>query len=59
MGAGMALYVKACLLAKERGYKKLEGRISSQNTSVMNIYASLGAIFSEPLDIYLKEVKEK
>lgn len=57
MGAGMALYAKACLLARERGYKKLEGRISSQNTAVMNVYARLGANFSEPKDIYLKEVK--
>lgn len=56
-GAAMALYAKACLLAKERGYKKLEGRISSQNTAVMNIYASLKATFLEPKDIYLKEVK--
>lgn len=57
MGAAMALYAQACLLAKERGYKKLEGRISSQNTAVMNIYATLGAMFSDPLDVYLKEVK--
>ena len=57
MGAAMALYAKACLLAKERGYKKLEGRISSQNMAVMNIYATLGAMFSEPLDVYVKEVK--
>lgn len=56
-GAAMALYAKACLIAKERGYKKLEGRISSQNTAVMNVYAAFGATFSQPQDIYLKEVK--
>ena len=56
-GAAMALYAKACLFSKERGYKKLEGRISSQNTAVMNIYAAFGAAFSEPRDIYLKKVK--
>ena len=56
-GAVMALYAKACLLAKERGYKKIEGRISSQNIAVMNIYTHFKATFSEPKDVYLKEVK--
>ena len=56
-GAAMALYAKACMLASERGYKKLEGRISSQNLAVMNLYAAFGALFSEPQDIFLKEVK--
>ena len=54
-GAAMALYAKACLLAKERQYKKLEGHISTQNTAVMNIYATLGAVFSHPMDIFLKK----
>ena len=56
MGAAMALYAQAIKTAKERGYKKLEGRISSQNMAVMNIYATLGASFSEAQDIFLKEV---
>lgn len=54
-GAGMTLYSKAFLLAQERGYKTLEGRISSQNMPVMNIYALFGAKFSAPMDIFIKE----
>ena len=52
----MALYANACKVAKQRGYKKLEGRISTQNTAVMNVYAAFGAVFSEPQDIFIKEV---
>lgn len=54
-GAAMGLYAKGVEVARERGYKKLVGRISSQNVAVMNIYAMLGAQFSEPQDIFLKE----
>ena len=56
-GAAMALYANACKVAKERGYKKLEGRVSTQNTSVMNVYATFGAMFSEPQDVFIKEVR--
>lgn len=58
-GAAMALYAKACLVARERGYKKLEGRISSQNMAVLNVYNVLGggkAVFGSPKDVFLKEV---
>ena len=55
-GAAMTLYATACKLARERGFKKLEGRISSQNTAVMNVYAAFGASFSEPVDIFLKRL---
>jgi len=55
-GAAMGLYAKAIEVARERGYKKLEGRISSLNTAVMNIYATFGAVFSDPQDIFLKEL---
>lgn len=54
-GAAMALYANACKIAKERGYKKLEGRVSTQNTAVMNVYTAFGATFSEPRDIFIKE----
>ena len=57
-GAALSLYASALNIAKEKGYKKLEGRISSQNTSVMNIYAHLGASFSEPKDIFIKNIDE-
>ena len=55
-GAAMSLYARACQVTAERGFRRLEGRISSQNTAVMNLYAAFGAIFSEPIDIFLKEV---
>ncbi len=53
-GAAMSLYAYAMKYAKENGYKKLEGRISTQNTAIMNLYAYLGAVFIEPEDIFLK-----
>ncbi len=57
-GAAMALYATACKTAYEKGYKKLNGRISSQNMAVLNLYTALGAIFSEPKDIFIKEIKD-
>lgn len=56
-GAAMSLYAKAVLTAIEHGMKKLNGRISTQNTAVMNLYAYLGASFTDPVDIYLKEIE--
>lgn len=55
-GAALGLYAKGVEVARERGYKKLIGRVSSQNVAVMNVYAMLGAQFSEPQDIFLKEL---
>ena len=55
-GAGMSLYAAAARDCKNAGVRFLQGRISSVNTAVMNLYASLGAVFSDPLDVYLKEV---
>ena len=54
-GAGISLYAAAAYDCKEAGVRFLEGRISSANTAVMNLYAYLGASFSNPLDVYLKE----
>ena len=54
-GAAMGLYAKAIEVAREHGFKTLEGRISSLNTPVMNLYASFGAQFSEPEDVFLRE----
>lgn len=54
-GAAMSLYASAAERCRKNGYKFLEGRISSRNTPVMNIYSFLGAKFKEPEDIYLKE----
>lgn len=54
-GAAMSLYSRAVQIAIEKGYKKLEGRISTKNTAVMNLYSYFNAHFENPLDIYLKE----
>ena len=56
-GAAMGLYAKAIEVARERGFKTLEGRISSLNTPVMNVYATFGAQFSEPQDVFLKDLR--
>lgn len=56
-GAAVALYSAAIQAAKEAGSKKLEGRISSRNVSVMNLYASFGAKFGSPYDVFFKELK--
>lgn len=55
-GAAMSLYAAAARDCKACGVRFLEGRISAANTSVMNLYAYLGAKFSNPMDVYLKEV---
>ena len=55
-GAAMGLYAKAIEVAHECGFKTLEGRISSLNTAVMNVYAIFGAQFSEPEDVFLREL---
>lgn len=55
-GVAMSLYAFAVKKAIEMGKRRLTGRISSRNMAVMNIYSGLGAVFSEPKDIYIKEV---
>ncbi len=55
-GAAMGLYARAIECAGERGYKTLDGRISSLNTPVMNLYASFGAVFSDPEDVFLRKL---
>ena len=55
-GAAMGLYARAIEKVIEQGFKTLDGRISSLNTPVMNLYASFGGQFSEPEDVFLKEL---
>jgi len=55
-GAAMGLYARAIEVCRDRGFKTTEGRVSSLNTPVMNLYASFGAQFSEPEDVFLKEL---
>lgn len=54
-GAALSLYAAAARDCKAAGIQSLCGRISSTNTAVMNLYSFLGASFSNPCDVYLKE----
>lgn len=53
-GAAVSLYSFVAQDYKQRGFHSLIGRISSQNTAVMNLYVSLGAVFSKPHDVFIK-----
>ena len=55
-GAAVSLYSHLVQYAKEKNAKKIEGWISSVNMAVMNLYSSLGASFSNPSDIFIKEI---
>ena len=55
-GAAMGLYARAIEVARKRGFKTLEGRVSSLNMAVMNLYTYFGGQFSEPEDVFLKEL---
>ena len=54
-GAAMSLYAKAVQMAKTMGYKTLDGRISTRNSAVMNLYSFFGAHFEDPIDIFIRE----
>ena len=53
-GAAVSLYAKAMLAAKEKGRQKVCGRVSTSNTAVMNLYAQLGGVFMNPVDIFVR-----
>lgn len=55
-GAALSLYAAAARDCKAQGIRFLDGRVSTANPSVMNLYAFLGAKFSDPMDVYLKEM---
>lgn len=55
-GAAMSLYAAAARDCKSAGAQFMNGRISTENTAVMNLYAFLGGSFSKPMNVYLKEV---
>lgn len=55
-GAALSLYAAAARDCKAQGIKFLDGRVSTANPSAMNLYAFLRAKFSDPMDVYLKEV---
>lgn len=53
-GAAMSLYAFVFQYMKEKGHNYVYGRISSQNMAVMNLYASFGATFANPYDVYIR-----
>ncbi len=55
-GAALTLYSYLAKLCKENNCLTMEGTISSFNIPVLNLYSYLGASFSNPRDIFLKEV---
>lgn len=55
-GAALSLYAAAAQNCKTAGVRVLTGRISTSNPAVMNLYAFLGGSFSNPTDIYHKEM---
>jgi hypothetical protein len=58
-GAGISLYAHAANECKKKNYSILNGRISTLNTAVMNIYSYLGASFSNPTDVFIKRTIPK
>lgn len=54
--AAVSLYAAAARDCKAAGVRFLNGRVSSANPAAMNLYSYLGASFSNPCDVYLKEV---
>jgi hypothetical protein len=56
-GAALSLYAYAANECRNNGCNSLNGRISTLNTSVINLYSFLGAVFSRPMDVFLKEIK--
>ena len=58
-GAALSLYAGAADLLQQKNFKKLVGRISTKNMAVMNLYATLGANFSRPQDVYILSSQKK
>lgn len=53
-GAAVSLYAGVFEHFRLKGAAAAYGRISSGNMAVLNLYASFGAQFSKPLDIYIR-----
>ena len=53
-GAALSLYAGAAMKYQAADFTALVGRISTRNMPVMNLYATLGAKFSLPIDVYGK-----
>ncbi len=56
-GAALSLYASAALLCQQAGCASLAGRISTTNMPALNLWTSLGASFSEPVDLFLRRAR--
>lgn len=54
-GAAMSLYASVFKHYQEQGVSHVYGRISSRNMAVMNLYATFGAQYANPYDIYIRK----
>lgn len=53
-GLGKYLWSAACMELFRQGHKELISSISTSNAAILNLYASLGFKFRNPVDIYHK-----
>lgn len=56
-GLGKYLWSRACCELFERGHNELCSSVSASNLAIVNLYASLGFRFRQPLDIYHRMVR--
>ncbi len=56
-GAALSLYAAAARLGQQADCASLAGRISTANVAALNLWASLGATFSEPIDVFLRRAR--
>lgn len=58
LGVAVELYCAALDHCREKGIRTLSGRVSTSNTSALNIYSLLGARFSQAEDVYISGLNE-
>ncbi len=56
-GIALSMYSYVIKEYRQKGYKRIQGYISSSNLPVLNLYTFLGATFEKTTDIYIKEVR--
>lgn len=54
-GAALSLYASAVKWGKENRVKVISGRVSTQNSAVMNLYNFFGGTYFDPHDVFIKE----
>lgn len=56
-GLGKYLWSRVCRELFDRGHRELSSSVSASNLAIINLYASLGFRFRNPLDIYHRLVR--